>query len=748
MCCRRCPLSALTTVELAIAPEGGYLGSPYFVADFDSASGMVRALARFLHGKAFPALGHPRMVSPLVARANLLPWPLRRGVYEWGGAAESVPSPLLPHVRAERFARWVGHLYPRRPYQAVAVGSSNGAAIHLCAALGIPWLPQTFLVPVWRQGDADDPRAALEFGHKHARGLLESNPMLQLHHMHDPNQDRLMLRRLTYFRVKLRQLPPAYEDFVTKSLAPGGTILLIDCTRRWPTTRVGARHVFQHGALGGATEEEYLHGGSRVAAFLAAEGSSLRRWPAPTPDCHSPEAEWGFEADLAFDVERLARRCGYRVRRIRFGEPEDLSPLVADFYRWWHRRRGLEGDRLLVESFILIEPWWSLRTGAVPFWMEFNTERSATRLGRYLADVEPYRELYATLFSHGVASIGLAPISRWRGLLGQASLRGAFVGVDESAYPRDFATLVRYQSELPDTVPHRHPLPPPLLLREFEEFLASAAERYDVSSEVDEPKRGDFPVDAREPLSSSWSQVGGLLLHARVSTATPPSAAPEVVLVHGVGVSSRYMVPLAECLARSARVHAVDLPGFGQSEAPNRILDLPELADALADWLRVNGLNSAVVVANSFGCQVVVDLAARYHGLVDRLVLVGPTVDSAARSLPRQLWRFLRNTPKEPLSLGPVVVRDYLDCGIRRPAQTFLLALEDPVETKLPHIRLPVLVLRGDDDPIVPQRWADAMGSLLLDARVMALPNAAHTVNYNSPEALAELVLAFADQDQ
>jgi hypothetical protein len=47
--------------------------------------------------------------------------------------------------------------------------------------------------------------------------------------------------------------------------------------------------------------------------------------------------------------------------------------LVADLHRHWHRERGLPGRRLLVEPFILIKPWWALRTGSVPFWMTFNT---------------------------------------------------------------------------------------------------------------------------------------------------------------------------------------------------------------------------------------------------------------------------------------------------------------------------------------------------------------------------------------
>ena len=47
-------------------------------------------------------------------------------------------------------------------------------------------------------------------------------------------------------------------------------------------------------------------------------------------------------------------------------DDEDPSPLVAELYRWWYRARGLAGHRLLVGCFILMDPWWTLRLGAVP----------------------------------------------------------------------------------------------------------------------------------------------------------------------------------------------------------------------------------------------------------------------------------------------------------------------------------------------------------------------------------------------
>jgi hypothetical protein len=81
---------------------------------------------------------------------------------------------------------------------------------------------------------------------------------------------------------------------------------------------------------------------------------------------------------------------------------------VADLYRWPYAERGLPDDRLLVESFILLEPWWTLAAGLVPLWTTFNTEDTAAPVEPYLDHRPPFAELHLTLFAHGVESVGLA----------------------------------------------------------------------------------------------------------------------------------------------------------------------------------------------------------------------------------------------------------------------------------------------------------------------------------------------------
>jgi hypothetical protein len=298
------------------------------------------------------------------------------------------------------------------------VGSSDGAIVHLAAAMDVPWLPQTFLVPVARRADPDDVRCDEELGRRIAAPPLTADPALQLHQMHDPNQDRLMVAYLAYFRFKLRQLPPSYRSFISAVLEPGGTVVIVDDQLRWPVSRLGERHVLQAGAYGGLAPADYL-----------------RRWPYSPPDELAPEAEWGYVDDLTAQVCEL----GYPVRRLRIPEPGAVSEYVADVYREWYERQRAPVRQLVAETFICIEPEWMLRSRSVPFWLPFPVQSSADRLAAYLS-AQPNR-VGVTLFAHGTRSDGLAPVQRWRQF-------GELIGVDARRWPADFAALARYSPAL------------------------------------------------------------------------------------------------------------------------------------------------------------------------------------------------------------------------------------------------------------------------------------------------------------
>jgi 2-hydroxy-6-oxonona-2,4-dienedioate hydrolase len=255
-------------------------------------------------------------------------------------------------------------------------------------------------------------------------------------------------------------------------------------------------------------------------------------------------------------------------------------------------------------------------------------------------------------------------------------------------------------------------------------------------------------VRVREPvgqLQSRYTRVGGLTLHARVSAEPVPPDTPPMVLVHGLVISSLYMVPTARRLAPFHPVYAPDLPGFGLSDKPREVLDIPGLADALLAWMDAEGVERPVLVGNSLGCQVIVDLAARHPECLCCAVLAGPTMDPHARNAPAQITRWLYDWTLERPSLALAHVRDYYQAGLRRALHTFRHALRDPVEEKLPRVQAPTLVVRGARDRIVPQYWAEEAARLLPRGRLVVIPGGPHVVNYTTPGRFVRVVRAFLE---
>lgn len=251
----------------------------------------------------------------------------------------------------------------------------------------------------------------------------------------------------------------------------------------------------------------------------------------------------------------------------------------------------------------------------------------------------------------------------------------------------------------------------------------------------------------RGKAKSRWAVVDGLRMHARVPASPAPEGAPVVVLVHGLVVSSRYMAPTLSRLAARYRVYAPDLPGFGRSEKPLRALDIPGLARALVGWMEATGLESAVLVGNSMGCQVITELAVRRPDLVERIVFQGPVMDPGSRNLPRQVARLALDCLREPPSLLLIEGLDLLTAGLLRSLRTFRYAANYKIEEKLLGLRAPTLVLHGGRDPIVPEHWAREVAGLLPDGKLVVVPGAAHAMNYNAPSELARHVEEFIEAD-
>jgi len=425
------------------------MNAPFGLAGIDSAGALVDATARALKGQGFPALGRPKPLQYLVSASDMIPVRLRRRIYAAATGFEAISHAKADKVDLEAIAAWATEQYEAPSFPAVIIGSSSGALSHLAALIGAPILPQTFMIALLRKGGGiDDPAGDLEQARAPAQRLLDANPGVVLHQMHDPSQDRLSLRHITYFRTKFRRLPKAYVDFLTQRLAPGGTIIIANCKRRWPTTRVSDRHVFQFGAEGGMEPDEYHEGSARVRDYLHYYNVGIDKWSAPKPDSESPEAEWGFEQALEPEILALARKQGVRVVRVSFAEPDDPSATVAEFYRSLILKRGRTPSALVGSSFILIEPWMALHSDIVPYWKTFNSGPSFSKLRAYLERAEPYEAIKLMIFPHGTESVGLPAIEDWEKALSMGRNQGEFLGVNRRAYPHHFSGFARYHSDM------------------------------------------------------------------------------------------------------------------------------------------------------------------------------------------------------------------------------------------------------------------------------------------------------------
>jgi 2-hydroxy-6-oxonona-2,4-dienedioate hydrolase len=242
-------------------------------------------------------------------------------------------------------------------------------------------------------------------------------------------------------------------------------------------------------------------------------------------------------------------------------------------------------------------------------------------------------------------------------------------------------------------------------------------------------------------LQTQWTHVNGRAVFAR--TGAQRDTAPQIICVHGVAVSSSYMAPLARQLARRFNVFAPDLPGYGRSSRPDGALDVPQLADDLAQWVRAAGAAPAVLVANSFGCQVAADLAARQPDLVTTLILIGPTLDPALRRFFHPMWREARSVWYDHPAIVPLVLHDVIDMNFGRALRMYYHCLRDRIEDKLPHVRAPALVLRGDHDQVADQAWCERVVELLPKASLKVIPHGGHVVHYTRPTETADMITRF-----
>jgi pimeloyl-ACP methyl ester carboxylesterase len=221
------------------------------------------------------------------------------------------------------------------------------------------------------------------------------------------------------------------------------------------------------------------------------------------------------------------------------------------------------------------------------------------------------------------------------------------------------------------------------------------------------------------------------------------SVTPVFVLLHGIGMSHRYYRRLQQILAGHGDVHSFDLPGFGATAKPDRQISVAEYAAVIAGTLDTLGTGPVVVVGHSMGTQFATELALLRPDLVSHVVLIGPVVDSARRSVLLQALKLGVNSLTESPAGNAIVFTDYVRSGVRWYLTELPVMMSYELEARLSRIAQPVLVIRGSRDPVAPRSWCQKLAAIATRGRFLEIQGKPHIVQHGAAARTAASIQAF-----
>ncbi|MFC8041068.1 alpha/beta fold hydrolase [Paenarthrobacter sp. NPDC057355] len=225
-----------------------------------------------------------------------------------------------------------------------------------------------------------------------------------------------------------------------------------------------------------------------------------------------------------------------------------------------------------------------------------------------------------------------------------------------------------------------------------------------------------------------------------------PEGSPAYVLIHGIGVSHRYLARLHAVLAAGAPTYSLDLPGFAGTPRPERQLQVEDYGAFIAEALASRGVDSYILVGHSMGVQFAIEAALHRPANARHVVLMGPVVDSRHKNVMRQsialtLDGILRESP----SSNWIVFTDYLRCGPRWYFTELPVMMKYPTEERLSRIQAPVLILRGSRDQVAGPEWSLRLSRAVAQGRLVEIPGVGHVAQHMRPKAVADAIRSFVN---
>jgi pimeloyl-ACP methyl ester carboxylesterase len=240
-------------------------------------------------------------------------------------------------------------------------------------------------------------------------------------------------------------------------------------------------------------------------------------------------------------------------------------------------------------------------------------------------------------------------------------------------------------------------------------------------------------------------EVQGRPVFVRVGPEVPGTI--PIVHVHGFAISGRYLLPTATALAHRATTMVPDLPGYGRSAAWGHALGIPSLAWALLEVLDALDLEQVVLVGNSMGGPVSLEVAHSAPERVAGVVLASPAGGIHNQPLGRALAQLMRDAVRESPRMARVAVPDYLHFGPVNALHLFGELMRFPSLERLLRTPVPTLAVIGSRDPLMPPPWRVLEVGRLAPPHltIAVIEGAAHAMNFSHPGELAHVIGCWLD---
>jgi len=221
-----------------------------------------------------------------------------------------------------------------------------------------------------------------------------------------------------------------------------------------------------------------------------------------------------------------------------------------------------------------------------------------------------------------------------------------------------------------------------------------------------------------------------------------------IIILHGWGLSGARFDGLSKVFKNLGyRVYTPDLPGFGQSQIPEKPLHLRDYAVFLKQYLQENRLGPVVLLGHSFGGRVSIKFQELYPKDVRAIILSGTPGFVPVNRIKLMVAIFAAKIGKLPfllpglskfeerarlLAYRMVGAKDYLRATDSM-RQTFKNIVRERLDSGMKKITVPTLLLWGSEDQIVKIAIARKMARTIPHAKFLAVTSAKHSYPYDNP---------------